>query len=57
MLQRYLKDIVDLESEKRITGNSYNRLTIVENDNTGALGYKVVKSGLPWGKILKKIIL
>lgn len=32
MLVQYLQDIVDLETQKRIAGNTYNRILVMEKD-------------------------
>lgn len=56
MLQ-YLKDIVDLESQKRVASNTYGRLNVLEDKNKNTLGYVAAKSPILWGELWKRILI
>ena len=57
MMLQYLKDIVGLESQKRVAYNTYGRLNALENNNKTALGYVAAKPPIFWGEIWKKILI
>lgn len=57
MMLQYLKDIVGLESQKRVAYNTYGRLNALENNNKRALGYVAAKPPIFWGEIWKKILI
>ena len=57
MVQRYLQDIIDLETRMKIAANTYNRLTLVEESQRLTLKSEAVKTSISWGKIWKKIII
>lgn len=57
VLQRYLKDIVDLETRMKTAANTYNRLTLVEESQRATLESEVIKTSISWGKIWKKIAI
>lgn len=49
IMKQYLRDIIDLERERRIAANTYNRLLTIENNEKNTINYTPAKESSKWG--------